>query len=131
MAYYNQGGQYQAGYQQGQPPQHGQYYQQQYQHYQQPSQQYGDYGNYFQQSVFSTNAWQAFQFQTPNELQQVFQMELQKNPANGVSFILMFDSIILVTTIPSFLSEVLLDYCNLSPISLIQKRKFLKVRHYG
>ncbi|CAG2197682.1 unnamed protein product [Mytilus edulis] len=86
MAYYNQGGQYQAGYQQGQPPQHGQYYQQQYQHYQQPSQQYGDYGNYFQQSVFSTNAWQAFQFQTPNELQQVFQMELQKNPANGKFF---------------------------------------------
>lgn len=85
MAYYNQAGQYQAGYQQGhgQPVQHGQYYQQQYQHYQQPSQQYGDYGNYFQQSVFSTNAWQAFQFQTPNELQQVFQMELQKNPANG------------------------------------------------
>lgn len=52
MAYYQQGYQQPGGYQQGYQPQ------QMYQQYQQPSQQYGNYGGYFQQNVFSVNAWQ-------------------------------------------------------------------------
>lgn len=71
MAYY-QGGQQQGG-----------YYQQQYQQYQQPSQCYGGYGGYFQQNVFSCNAWQAFQFGSPDELFHVFNQEMMKNPVNG------------------------------------------------
>lgn len=93
MAYYAQGGQYQqggyqqGGYQQGgyQQPQggQGQYYQTQYQQYQQPSQHYGGYGGYFQQNVFGVQAWQAFQFQTPDELSHVYHTEMSKNPANA------------------------------------------------
>nr|XP_022303569.1 sorcin-like isoform X2 [Crassostrea virginica] len=85
MAYYQQGYQ-QHGYQQGgyqQAPGGYQPYQQpQYQQYQQPSQQYGSYGGYFQQNVFSVNAWQAFQFNSQDELWHVYHAEMSKNPAN-------------------------------------------------
>lgn len=76
MAYYQQGYQQPGGYQQGyQPPQ-------MYQQYQQPSQQYGNYGGYFQQNVFSVNAWQAFQFGSQDDLWHVFNAEMSKNPAD-------------------------------------------------
>jgi hypothetical protein len=55
------GGQGQAGYMQyGQPPPP-------------PSQHYGSYGQQFQQNAFQVNAWQAFGFQSGNDLQGLFE----------------------------------------------------------
>ncbi|KAK6165972.1 hypothetical protein SNE40_022772 [Patella caerulea] len=68
MAYYNQPGSYN---------------QQQYQQWQQPSQCYGSYGNYYQNSVFSVQAWQAFQFQSPSDLHVVFTDVMNRNPENS------------------------------------------------
>ncbi|KAK3608019.1 hypothetical protein CHS0354_009961 [Potamilus streckersoni] len=58
----------------------------QYTHYgyqQGPSQHYGSYGGYFQNNVFECNAWQAYQFGTQDELQQVFMMEASRSPATA------------------------------------------------
>ncbi|KAK7109332.1 sorcin-like isoform X2 [Littorina saxatilis] len=88
-----QGGDYQQhqqqfAMQQQQALQHLAQFQQQrtqhYQHYQQQSQHYGQYGQYYQQNVFSVNAWQAYQFQSPNDLEQVFRGIMQRNPENAM-----------------------------------------------
>lgn len=55
---------------------------QQYQHWQQPSLHYGQYGQYYQQNVFSVNAWQAYQFGSENDLQRVFLDIMNRNPEN-------------------------------------------------
>lgn len=68
MAYYQQGYQQPGGYQQGYQPQ------QMYQQYQQPSQQYGNYGGYFQQNVFSVNAWQVSSPRTNSYICNVYTM---------------------------------------------------------
>lgn len=68
MAYYQQGYQQPGGYQQGYQPQ------QMYQQYQQPSQQYGNYGGYFQQNVFSVNAWQVSYPRTNSYMCNVYTM---------------------------------------------------------
>ncbi|CAG5131206.1 unnamed protein product [Candidula unifasciata] len=89
---------YYGGYSQGQdmyadmpthgPPQNyghvppANYYQTQYQMYQQPSQHYGSYGNYYTKNVFQVNAWEAYQFRHPSDLEMVFTQEMQKNPEN-------------------------------------------------
>ncbi|XP_041365371.1 grancalcin-like [Gigantopelta aegis] len=67
------------------PPQAYSYSQQHlsaYQQWQQPSQYYGQYGTYIQSNVFSVQAHQAFQYNSVNDLQQIFYAEMQKNPEN-------------------------------------------------
>ncbi|KAL8579023.1 hypothetical protein ACOMHN_035962 [Nucella lapillus] len=54
-----------------------------YQHYQQPSQHYGGYGQFYCDNVFSVNAAQAYQFQSPNDLQSVFFGYMNQNPENA------------------------------------------------
>ncbi|XP_060086184.1 sorcin-like [Ylistrum balloti] len=58
------------------------YYQQNYQHYQQPSQHYGGYGQVLQRDAFACNAWQALGFNSPNELQILFDQSVQSNEQN-------------------------------------------------
>ncbi|XP_064617439.1 uncharacterized protein LOC135481702, partial [Liolophura sinensis] len=53
-----------------------------YQDYGQPSQCYGSYGSFYN-NAFQTNAYQAYQFQSPNDLWEIFVKEMSKNPANG------------------------------------------------
>ncbi|XP_059152493.1 sorcin-like isoform X2 [Physella acuta] len=64
---------------QGPPPS-----QQPYQMYQQPSQHYGSYGSYYTNNVFKVNAWEAYQFRQPSDLEMVFAQEMQKNPENAI-----------------------------------------------
>ncbi|XP_076461205.1 grancalcin-like isoform X1 [Babylonia areolata] len=78
--------QHQFAMQQHQAQQHMAMYQQQrnqhYQHYHQQSQHYGQYGQFFNNSVFSVNAWQAFSFQSPGDLEAVFHGIMTENPEN-------------------------------------------------
>ncbi|XP_060584370.1 grancalcin-like [Ruditapes philippinarum] len=70
-------------------------HQQQVQHYQQnhpqytgqgQSQHYGNYGNFYQQNVFQTNAWQAYQMSEEQELANIFAHYVNKSQANTVRF---------------------------------------------
>ncbi|XP_025096297.1 sorcin-like [Pomacea canaliculata] len=53
-----------------------------YQHWQQPSDFYGQYGQYYQNNVFNVQAWQAYQFGSPNDLQAVFTSVMRNNAEN-------------------------------------------------
>ncbi|GFN75353.1 sorcin [Plakobranchus ocellatus] len=50
---------------------------------QQASQYYGSYNTYYSNNVFTVNAWQAYQFNHPSDLQMLFTQEMQKNPENA------------------------------------------------
>ncbi|KAK3771293.1 hypothetical protein RRG08_024372 [Elysia crispata] len=64
------------------PPQQMPLYVQQ-QYHEQPSQHYGTYSTYYLNNVMKVNAWQAYNFSHPSDLEMVFTQEMQKNPENN------------------------------------------------
>ncbi|RUS72557.1 hypothetical protein EGW08_019676 [Elysia chlorotica] len=54
----------------------------QQQYHTQPSQYYGSYSSYYSNDIMKVNAWQAYNFNHPSDLEMVFTQEIQKNPEN-------------------------------------------------